>query len=422
MSGRSNNKALLFIFITLFVDVLGLGIIIPVMPKLIMGMTGYTEDEAVVMGGYMLFIYSFMQFFFSPLLGALSDRYGRRPVLLLSLLGFGIDYLFLGFAGTITLLFVGRIIAGITGASFTVAGAYIADISPPEKRAQNYGIMGVAFGLGFIAGPALGGFFSQFGERVPFFVSAGLSLLNFLYGFFILPESLKPENRRRFEWKRANPFGALAHFLKYPFIIGLTLVFFLVNLSGQTLPATWSYYTMHRYDWTEAGVGYSLAYVGILVAIVQGGLSRVIIPKIGEERAVYFGLALNAIGMLGIGLAGAPWLLFLFTIPLALGGLAGPSMQALLSKQIPSTEQGELQGFMTSVMSITAIIGPLLMPWLFKHFAAADATPYLPGAPYFCSTLLTLIGLALALRAFRKRRSAQSTANAEIGPDLPEQQ
>jgi MFS transporter, DHA1 family, tetracycline resistance protein len=402
---KHGNKALLFIFITLFIDVMGIGIIIPVLPKLIMSMGNYTVEEAGVIGGWMATVYALMQFIFSPLLGALSDRFGRRVVLLLSLFGFGVDYLFLGFAGTISLLFVGRFIAGITGASFTVAGAYIADISPPEKRAQNFGIIGAAFGLGFIAGPAVGGAIAGFGDRVPFFVAAGLALLNWLYGLLILPESLKPENRRKFEWRRANPVGALLQLMKHPMVVRIAVVFFLLNLAGQSLPTTWSFYTIHRYHWTETGIGFSLAFVGICIAIVQGGLTRILIPKIGEMRAVYFGITINTLGMIGVGLASEPWMIFAATVGLALGGIGGPSLQSIASKDIPPNEQGELQGFLTSVMSITAIIGPLLMPWLFSSFASGRYGIVLPGAPFFCSAILLVGALIFAWYTFRFRKA-----------------
>lgn len=401
--GGRGNKALLFIFITLFIDVMGIGIIIPVLPKLIMSLEHCTIDEANVIGGWMMTIYSLMQFVFSPLLGALSDRYGRRSVLLLSLFGFGIDYLFLGFAGTITMLFIGRLIAGITGASFTVAGAYIADISPPEKRAQNFGIIGAAFGLGFIAGPAIGGLISGFGDRVPFFVAAGLALVNWLYGFFILPESLKPENRRKFEWKRANPVGALLQLIKKPIVLKLAIVFFLLNLAGQSLPGVWAYYTMHRFHWEEGGVGLSLAFVGLCVAIVQAGLTRVIIPKIGEQRAVYYGIMLAMIGLTGIAFSWEAWMLFVATFVLALGGINGPSLQSIVSKEIPANEQGELQGFLTSVMSITAILGPLLFPWLFSSFVKGEFGIVFPGAPYVAAAFMQLCAWIFAWWILRKR-------------------
>lgn len=399
-----SNKALLFIFITLLIDVMGIGIIIPVLPKLIMHLEHCTIERANIIGGGMMFIFSFMQFVFSPLLGALSDRFGRRPVLLLSLFGFGIDYLFLGFAGTITLLFVGRLIAGITGASFTVAGAYIADISPPEKRAQNFGIIGAAFGLGFIAGPAIGGLISGFGERVPFFVAAGLALVNWLYGFFVLPESLKPENRRQFEWKRANPVGALIQLVKKPMVARIAVIFFLVNLAGQSLPMCWSYFAIEKFQWTEKGIGLSLAFVGVCVAIVQGGLTRVIIPKIGERRAVIWGIFFAMIGMIGIAFAWEGWMLFAATIPLALGGLNGPSLQSLASKEIASNEQGELQGILTSVMSVTAILGPWLFPWLFSTFSAGFHGIVMPGAPYLCAAFLQFSAMIYAWFLLRQRK------------------
>lgn len=400
------NKALLFIFITLFIDVMGIGIIIPVLPKLIMNMENCSIERANLLGGGMMLIYSLMQFFFSPLLGALSDRYGRRPILLLSLLGFGIDYLFMGFAGTITLLFVGRLIAGITGASFTVAGAYIADISPPEKRAQNFGIIGAAFGLGFIAGPALGGLIGGFGDRVPFFVAAGLALVNWLYGYFVLPESLKPENRRKFEWKRANPVGALLQLIKKPVVAQIAIVFLLINLAGQSLPMCWSYYAIERFEWTEKGIGLSLAFVGICIAGVQGGLTRVIIPRIGENRAVIWGTFCAMLGMIGIAFSSQGWMMFVATVPLALGGINGPSLQSLASKEIPANEQGELQGFLTSIMSISAILGPLIFPWLFSTFAAGYHGIVLPGAPYLFAAFLQLCALTYVWSILRKRKVA----------------
>ncbi len=401
---QGSNKALLFIFITLFIDVMGIGIIIPVLPKLIMNMEHCSIERANVIGGLMMFIFSFMQFVFSPLLGALSDRFGRRPVLLLSLFGFGIDYLFLGFAGTISLLFIGRLIAGITGASFTVAGAYIADISPPEKRAQNFGIIGAAFGLGFIAGPAVGGLISGFGDRVPFFVAAGLALLNWSYGFFILPESLKRENRRGFEWKRANPVGALIQLVKKPMVARIAVVFFLINLAGQSLPMCWSYFAIEKFQWTEQGIGLSLAFVGICVAIVQGGLTRVIIPKIGERRAVVWGIFFAMIGMIGIAFSWEGWVLFAATVPLALGGINGPSLQSLASKEIPANEQGELQGILTSVMSVTAILGPWIFPWLFSTFSEGFKGIVMPGAPYLFAAVLQFSALIYAAFLLRQRK------------------
>jgi DHA1 family tetracycline resistance protein-like MFS transporter len=343
-----------------------------------------------------------MQFVFAPVIGNLSDKYGRRPVLLFSLFGFGVDYLFLAFAPTIGWLFVGRIIAGITGASFTTASAYIADISTPEKRAQNFGLIGVAFGLGFIIGPTLGGILGQIGTRVPFYASAGLCLLNWLYGYFILPESLAKENRRPFSWKRANPLGALLHLRKYSSIAGLVGSLVLVYLSVHAVQSTWTYFTMYKFTWSKAMVGYSLGFVGLMIAIVQGGLIRVIIPKIGPHRSVYFGLLLYAIGNILFAFAPNTWMMFVFVIPYAMGGIAGPAIQGIMSTQVPPNEQGELQGGLTSLMSATAIVGPPAMTWLFAWFTRPSAPIQFPGAPFALGALLTLASAIWAYMSFKK--------------------
>ncbi|MEP7259398.1 MAG: TCR/Tet family MFS transporter, partial [Flavitalea sp.] len=282
----SRPAAMSFIFITLLIDVTGLGIIIPVLPTLIRELIHGDLSLASEYAGWLTFAYAIMQFICAPLIGNLSDKFGRRPVLLASLLGFGIDYIFLAFAPTIAWLFVGRLIAGITGASFSTATAYIADISPPEKRAQNFGMVGAAFGLGFIIGPVMGGLLGQFGSRVPFFVAAGLSLLNAAYGYFILPESLSKEHRREFDWKRANPLGSLLQLKKYPAILGLISSITLLYIASHAVQSAWAYYNMWKFSWNEAWVGYSLGFVGLMVAIVQGGLIRIVIPKIGQEKSI----------------------------------------------------------------------------------------------------------------------------------------
>ena len=407
-----SNKALLFIFITLLIDVIGLGIIIPVMPDLIISILHCTTPEASVISGMMMMAYSAMQFLFSPVLGGLSDRFGRRPILLCSLLAFGLDYFILGFANSIVFLFVGRFIAGITGASFTTATAYIADISTPETRAKNFGMVGAAFGLGFIIGPAIGGMLGHVGYRVPFFVAAGLSLVNVIYGFLVVPESLKPENRRPFDWKRANPLGALLHLRRYPALTGMAIAFLLINLAGQSLPTTWAFFGKYQLGWSEGMIGISLAVVGIGIAIVQGGLNRLIIPKLGEKKSIYLGFVFYAIGMAGCGIATQSWMAFAAMAPLALGGLAGPSTQALMSSHVPANEQGELQGTLTSLVSVAAVIGPLLFPWLFKSFTAADAVVQLPGVAFYCSALLTLLALLVCFYVFSTTNFADSTEKA----------
>jgi MFS transporter, DHA1 family, tetracycline resistance protein len=401
-STSSKNKALIFIFITLLIDVLGIGIIIPIMPKLLGSFLYNDISEASRYGGYMMFAYAAMQFVFSPIIGGLSDQYGRRPVILASLFGFGLDYLLLTFAPSLLWLFVGRIIAGITGASFTTAGAYIADVSSPEDRAKNFGLIGAAFGLGFILGPVLGGLLAPLGERVPFIAAAVLSLANWLYGYFILPESLSVENRRKFDWKRANPVGSLKHIRKYPIILGLAGAFMCLNIAGQVHPTIWPYYTIKQFGWDSKEVGWSLAFIGLMVAIVQGGLNRILVPKLGEQRAVIIGLVLYAGGFFLFGLATQGWMMYAIMIPFSLGGIAGPTLQGVISKQAPANEQGELQGAMTSLVSLSSIIGPLIASNAFYYFTATNAPIYLPGAAFFISSGLTIVSIFIVLKTLRQ--------------------
>ncbi|WP_128547872.1 TCR/Tet family MFS transporter [Larkinella soli] len=402
---QQRNRALTFIFITILIDCTGIGVIIPVTPRLIEQLTGGDLSIASQYGGWLTFSYAIMQFLFSPVLGGLSDRYGRRPVLLVSLLGLGVDYVFLALAPTIEWLFVGRVIAGVCGASFTTAAAYIADVSPPEKRAQNFGLVGAAFGLGFIIGPVVGGVFSQFGVRAPFLIAAGLSLLNALYGYFILPESLSKENRRAFDWRRANPIGSMANLKRYPAIMGMVSALVLLYIAGQAPQSVWTYYTMEKFHWDESWVGYSLGFVGLTVAVVQGGLIRVAIPKLGQERALYVGLVFYIVGFTLFAFATRGWMMFAFMIPYALGGLAGPSIQGLVSTQVPPNEQGELQGALTSLASVTSIVGPLLMTNLFAYFTKPEAPVYFPGAPFLTGAVLTFISVFLVAGALGNRRS-----------------
>ena len=287
----TKNAAVGFIFVTLLIDVIGFGIIIPVMPGLISKLNHVDISTAAKYGSYLTVAYSITQFVFAPILGNLSDKYGRRTVLLCSLFGFGIDYIFMALAPTYAWLFIGRVIAGITGSSFTTAAAYIADISTVENRAKNFGMLGAAFGMGFIIGPLLGGLLSGLGQRAPFYAAATLALLNWAYGFFILPESLKKENRRKFDWKRANPVGSLMSLMKFHSVVPLIISILLLYIAAHAIMSNWSYFTIHRFSWSEGMVGLSLAVVGVLVALVQAGLTRVINPKIGSERRLYYGFA-----------------------------------------------------------------------------------------------------------------------------------
>ncbi len=342
-----------------------------------------------------------MQFLCAPILGNLSDKYGRRPVLLFSLFGFGVDYLFLSFAPTIVWLFVGRTVAGITGASITTASAYIADISTNENRAKNFGMIGAAFGLGFIIGPVIGGLLGQYGARVPFYAAAVLCLLNWLYGYFVLPESLDKEHRRPFDWRRANPIGSLKQLNKYPSLGGLIVSLVLIYIAAHAIQSNWNFFTMYKFNWDEKMVGISLGVVGLLVGIVQGGLIRYINPKLGNEKSVYVGLGLYAFGMLLFAFATQGWMMFVFLIPYCLGGIAGPALQAIISSQVPANEQGELQGALTSLMSATSIVGPLIMTNLFYYFTS-ESSIHFAGAPFLLGAILLIVSTILARRSLKR--------------------
>jgi len=401
----SKTPALLFIFITLLIDVIGFGLIAPVLPSLLEQLTGKDLSKVSQLGGLLMFTYAGMQFLFSPIIGALSDAYGRRPIILAALFAFGIDFIIQGLAPSISWFFLGRIIAGITGATFSSGTAYIADISPPEKKAQNFGLIGAAFGLGFIIGPLLGGIISFYwGVRAPFFVAASLALTNWIYGYFILPESLAPENRRPFNWKRANPIGSLLHLRKYPVVSGLVGSLVTLYIASHANHSTWSYITMNKFQWDARMIGFSLAFVGLLTGIVQGGLTRVLIPKMGTNRAVYVGISSYALGFLLFAFATKGWMMFAFMIPVSLGGLAMPALQGMISNQVPANEQGEMQGALTSLVSVTSIIGPLLMTNLFAWFTGPSTPVQFPGAPFLLAAILTLISLSLVFQMLRRNK------------------
>lgn len=403
MDVKRKSSGLLFIFITVVIDSVGLGIIIPVMPKLIQELIGGDISQASQYGGWLVFSYAITQFFFASVLGNLSDRYGRRPILLISLLGFCLNYLLMGFAPSILWLFIGRLIAGITGASHTVAAAYIADRSTPQNKAQNFGLLGAAFGLGFIIGPVLGGVLGHYGPRVPFFAAAGLCFLNFVYGYFVVQESLDKALRRPFQWRKANPIGTFMHLRAYPQTTALIVCIFLINMAANAVHSTWSYYTMEKFGWTERAVGLSLGFVGALLMVVQAGLIRVIIPKLGLAKSILVGIILYVVSLPLYGVATETWMLYAISIPYVLAGIAGPGIQGYISNQIPTNEQGQIQGGITSVISLTAIIGPLLMTGLFYQFSKSDAAVYFPGIPFLLGGFLALIALIIAIIYFRNR-------------------
>ena len=398
---RRKNAAIGFIFTTVLIDIIGLGIIIPVIPTLISELTGGTVSDAAVYGGWLMFSYAFCSFLFGPILGGLSDKYGRRPVLLLALLGLTIDYIFVALAPTILWLFVARIISGICGGSITTANAYIADISTPEKRAQNFGMLGMAFGLGFIVGPLIGGVLGEIGTRVPFYAAAGLTFLNFLYGLILVPESLSKENRRDFSLKRANPIGTLVQMKKYPMLLGLLLVMFLIYIGQHATHSTWAYFTTAKFDWSEAQIGYSLAFVGLMIGIVQGDVLKPAVKWLRQEKAVIVGLSFTSLCLFLIGIASQGWMIYAIMVPYAIGGLAGPSLQGIMTSMIPANEQGELQGGLTSMMSVTSIVGPPLMTGIFYSFTKPESEIYFPGAPFFLGCILAFLSLIVALRSLK---------------------
>lgn len=413
MSGR--KPALGFIFVTLFLDILGIGLIIPILPLLVTELQGGNVALASHSVGLLAALYSATQFLFAPILGSLSDHHGRRPVILGSLFGSGLDYLLLGLAPNLVWFYVGRVVAGITGANITAATAYIADVSPPEKRAANFGLIGAAFGLGFIVGPALGGLLGGYGLRVPFFVAAGLTLANWLYGYFVLPESLAPENRRKFSWARANPVSSLAALRHHPLVLGLAVSFFLSNLANFGLHALWVLYTGHRYGWKPSQVGASLAVVGIMAAIVQGGLARRIIPALGEVRSVTIGYLIGAVSFLGYGLAPEGWMIYAILVFGSLGGIGAPAAQGLISRNVADNEQGAIQGALTSLGSVAGFVGPILSTSLFGYFIGPKAPVQLPGVGFFLGALLLLASLAVALGTISRHPPKRASASGS-GP------
>jgi MFS transporter, DHA1 family, tetracycline resistance protein len=400
---QSKPAAVGFIFVTLLIDVIGFGLIVPVAPRLISQLLHVDINAASTYGSLLMFAYAFVQFLSAPILGNLSDKYGRRPVLLLSLLGFGIDYIFMALAPTYTWLFVGRIIAGVTGASVTTCFAYIADVSTVENRAKNFGMLGAAFGLGFVVGPLLGGLLGQYSVRLPFYVAAALSLLNFCYGYFVLPESLPVHKRRHFNWKTANPLSALLRLKQYKGIGALVVAVTLVYLASHAVQSNWSYYTIYRFNWSEKMVGISLAVVGVLVAIVQGGLTRFINPRLGNEKSIYTGLLLYTIGMSLFAVAGQGWVMFIFLVPYCMGGIAQPALQAVMAQQVSASQQGELQGALASLQSANMIIGPLLMNNLFYFFSATNAPIHLPSAPFIFGATCLFIAFVVAYQSLKQK-------------------
>ncbi|HTY12167.1 MAG TPA: TCR/Tet family MFS transporter [Bacteroidota bacterium] len=395
-SSSSRPAATAFIFVTVVLDVLALGIIIPVLPKLVEIFLGGDTARAAEMFGLFGTVWALMQFIFSPVLGALSDQYGRRRVILISCFGLGIDYIFMASAPTLWLLFIGRIISGITGASFTAAGAYIADVTPPEKRAAGFGMIGAAWGLGFVLGPALGGILGGIDTRLPFWVAAGLTLLNAMYGLFILPESLSVEHREKFSWKRANPLGSLQLLRSHPELFRLATVNGFFYLAHQVLPSVFVLYAGFRYGWNEELVGITLAIVGVCGMLVQGGVVKRVVADFGERRALLAGLLFGMCGFAIYGLASSGIIFWLGIPVFSMMGLYGPSSQGLMTRHVQPSQQGQLQGANNSIMGVTGVIGPGIFTFTFASFIGTHSELHLPGAPFLVAVLMLMTAFVIA--------------------------
>jgi len=428
-----NRNALIFVLITVMINSIGFGIIIPVLPDLIRELTDIPDNRIALHMGGLTFVFAVMQFIFMPIIGALSDRYGRRPIMLASLFGLGVDYLIMGFAPLIGVLYIGRLIAGALGATFTTANAYIADVSPPETRAQNFGLVGAAFGVGFMIGPAIGGILGDetklLGElaspRLPFIAAGVLSMLNVLFGFLVLPETLAEEDRRPFEWRRANALGAVKSLGKVSGAKGLIFVLFLLGVAHTVYPTTYTLSTQAKLGWSSGDVGLSLLAFGVASFIVQGGLIRVIIPRTGLFRAGVIGMISAAIAYTGMGLANVGWLIYAMGPFAAFAGLYGPALNNMMSSRLGKSEQGELQGAIGAAQGLALMVGPIMMSGTYFVFGKSETGYYQPGAPFVLAGLLSVLSLIVFLKVTNKEdrtlilpteKSEQSPAAPESGP------
>jgi DHA1 family tetracycline resistance protein-like MFS transporter len=410
----SQNVKLAVLFGVLVINIFGIGLMMPVMPQLIRELTGGDIGNAAWIYGFLLAGYAAMQFLFGPLLGALSDRFGRRPILIWCMLGLGIDYIILALAPTLWLVFVARLIGGMMSASITTASAYVADITPPEKRAQSYGITGAAFGIGFIGGPVVGGILGEYGPRIPFFAAAVVSLCAVAFTYFLLPESLPKENRRPFRLREANPIGAFMLVGKYPAVVALLVVFALSQFAERMLESTWVLYADYRFGWGSAQIGLSFAWIGVLVVITQGFLVRIVVPRIGEWRTLVNGLAIAAVCMAAIAFISDGWLLYAVIVPYVLAwGLCGPAGQAIVTKAVPPNEQGSLQGAITAAGTLMGVIAPPLSGTLFGYFISDAAPIHLPGVAFLFGSMLFVIGLVLAIGPMRRDRALRRAAREQ---------
>ena len=409
-SSRSGNAAFIFILVMVAFDMVAFGIIAPVLPDLIRQFEGGDFGRASDLTGYLLLVWNAMQFLFSPILGAWSDRFGRRPIILLSCFGLGVDYIVMALAPTLRWLFIGRIISGITASNISTAYAYVTDVTPAEKRAKPFGYISAAFGLGFIIGPAVGGYLGNSNLRAPFWAAAALSLVNSLYGFFVLPESLPPERRSKSAWQMANPLGSLKLLRSHRVLAGLATVVTLYYLAQNSLPSMWALYTEERYGWSRGDVGLSLAVVGVCASVISGVLVGPFVKRFGERRSVLFGLLCGTLGFVGFSLAASGWMLYAAIPFIALWGVAAPAIQSLMSRRVDASSQGKLQGAINSLRAITGMAGPVLFTQVFALAISPRTRVHLPGAPYHLAAVLLLSGLLLAVYVTRPQPE-----NAEVG-------
>ena len=406
------RRGLFLVFIILFLDIIGIAIIMPVLPVYLEQLTGGTVSDAAVDGGWLMLIYSLMQFLFAPLLGNLSDRFGRRPILLLSVLTFAFDNFICAVATSYWMLFVGRVLAGISGGSFATCSAYIADISNEENRAKNFGLIGIAFGVGFTVGPVIGGFLGEFGPRVPFFGAAALSFVNFVAACFLLPETLDAKNRRRFEWKRANPLGALRQMRHYHGIGWVCLVMFLFFLAHAVYPSVWSFVSTFRYGWSEGQIGLSLGIYGIGAALVMGLVLPRVVPVLGEWKTALLGLSFSMVALSGYAFAWEGWVVYTVIVLTVMENVADPPLRSIAAGKVPPSAQGELQGALTSISSITTIIGPLIFTQMFGYFTKPDAPITFAGAPYLLAAVFIFVAAVVFLTRVTTSKAPAGAFNA----------
>lgn len=401
-----HSSSVLFIAFVVFVDMMGVSIIIPVMPDLIQSLTGVGIGQAAEIGGYLFVAYAVMQFLFAPLLGALSDRFGRRPVILIALAGLAVDYLIMALAPTLFFLFVGRVLSGIMGATWPAANAYIADISDSETRAKNFGLVAGAAGAGFVLGPVFGGGLAYFGLRAPFFAAAGFILIAAIYGLRVLPETLPKDLRRRFEWGRANPVGGLLQIGKYRAVLGILLAFFLMQFAWTSFSVVWPYFTIERFAWSKFEIGVSVTLYGLLIALVQGVLTGPVTARFGTARVGGWSLVLGIAIYMSYAFVAQGWVVYILILVAAPTAFAGPVMQTLMTERVGEDQQGELQGVIASAMGVTAIFGPYTMTQVFRAYVADEAPVYFPGAPFLLSAgliVVCLVVFSVSTGAFRSR-------------------